>query len=228
MSVETAGSGFLADRRPKILFERHIFHNRTHGKFDAIAPGISNASAGGYGEVGGEQYERLERAMALDEQAALESASWGLAQIMRFNASAVGFSDVREMIEAFKDTEDQHIGAMATFIDHADLRQAIRSFNWLKFARGYNGTNFQKNSYDKKLALFHARYAVGPLPDLLVRAVQMALLFIGATGVGSVDGWFGEKTQKALLKFQQSQQLPLSGRPDDQTVALLIKAAGWS
>lgn len=34
LTVETLGSGFLPDRRPKILFERHIFHSETKGAFD--------------------------------------------------------------------------------------------------------------------------------------------------------------------------------------------------
>jgi hypothetical protein len=32
--VETSGCGFLPDRRPQILFERHIFHRLTKGRFD--------------------------------------------------------------------------------------------------------------------------------------------------------------------------------------------------
>jgi hypothetical protein len=31
--VETRGFGFLADRRPLILFERHKFHAATRGRF---------------------------------------------------------------------------------------------------------------------------------------------------------------------------------------------------
>src|SRR6185312_12521696 len=48
VAVETRGFGFLKDRRPQILFERHIFHRRTGGRFDAADPNISNAHAGGY------------------------------------------------------------------------------------------------------------------------------------------------------------------------------------
>jgi hypothetical protein len=33
--VETSGCGFLPDRRPAILFERHIFSSRTGRRFDA-------------------------------------------------------------------------------------------------------------------------------------------------------------------------------------------------
>ena len=227
LSVETAGSGYLSDRRPKILFERHKFHQFTQGQFDSVAPDLSQVTAGGYGEDGANQYDRLERAMALDETAALNSASWGLAQIMGFNADKVGFADVREMITAFTDSEDQQIGAMAAFITQSGLGNALRSGDWATFASGYNGPNFQQDGYDNKLAVFHARYEVGPLPDLLVRGVQMALIFIGVQGVGGVDGWFGKNTQNALLKFQEDERLAPSGKPDDATVAALMQRAGW-
>jgi hypothetical protein len=34
LTVETLGSGFLPDRRPRILFERHFFPSETKGAFD--------------------------------------------------------------------------------------------------------------------------------------------------------------------------------------------------
>jgi hypothetical protein len=74
--VQTAGFGFLPDRRPSLLFERHIFSGRTERRFDANHPQISG-SAGGYGQPGAHQYERLEEAIACDRRAALESASLG-------------------------------------------------------------------------------------------------------------------------------------------------------
>src|SRR5437870_864359 len=33
--VESSGAGYLGDRCPKILFERHLFHRSTGGRFDA-------------------------------------------------------------------------------------------------------------------------------------------------------------------------------------------------
>src|SRR5512147_1186377 len=90
MTVETRGCGFLPDRRPQILFERHVFHERTGGKYSSRAPGISNPAAGGYGPAGAHQYDRLESAMQLDRKAALESTSWGLGQVMGFNAATAG------------------------------------------------------------------------------------------------------------------------------------------
>src|ERR1700723_3384600 len=74
--VETNGFGFLSDRRPQILFERHIFHRLTGGKFDQAYPDISSATPGGY-SGGAAEYLRLQRALTLAERSALSSASWG-------------------------------------------------------------------------------------------------------------------------------------------------------
>src|SRR5436305_5353027 len=86
LSVETSGCGFLDDRRPKILFERHVFSRETNGGFDASHPDLSNPTAGGYGAGGAAQYDRLQRAIVLDREAALLSTSWGLGQVMGYNA----------------------------------------------------------------------------------------------------------------------------------------------
>jgi hypothetical protein len=79
LAVETSGCGFLADRRPEILFERHCFHRLTKGRFDD--GDISDPQPGGYGAGGAHQYDRLARAIAKDRTAALQSTSWGLAWI---------------------------------------------------------------------------------------------------------------------------------------------------
>ena len=73
----------MPDRRPQILFERHIFHRLTDGKFDDGQ--ISDPAAGGYGARGAAQYDRLALALAKDADAALQSASWGIGQIMGMN-----------------------------------------------------------------------------------------------------------------------------------------------
>jgi hypothetical protein len=79
LHVETSGCGFLADRRPQNLFERHIFSRETGGKFDITNPDISNRTPGGYGASGAHQYDRLAEAIKLDRGrppcAALRGAS---------------------------------------------------------------------------------------------------------------------------------------------------------
>src|SRR5690606_34779310 len=58
--VESSGGGFLADGRPKILFERHIFARETGGRFNQSHPGISGP-AGGYGAGGANQHLRFDQ-----------------------------------------------------------------------------------------------------------------------------------------------------------------------
>ena len=62
LTVETRGCGFLADRRPLILFERHYFSRLTKRKFDVQAPDISNKQWGGY-SGGTREYDRLGQAV---------------------------------------------------------------------------------------------------------------------------------------------------------------------
>jgi hypothetical protein len=224
MTVETKGCGFLADRRPLILFERHIFHKRTKGVFDARAPDLSDPSAGGYKGLARE-YGRLERAVALDRKAALESASWGLGQVMGFNAKSVGFVDVEAMVKAMSDSEDAQFQAMVTFIVRNNLSRHLQKGDWASFARAYNGPDFAKNKYDKKLEKEHARYLKGPLPDLSLRAAQLSLTYLGYTP-GPVDGWIGRRTQTALTKFQKDKKLPETGKLDNATRSALEAAAG--
>lgn len=152
MTVETKGCGFLPDRRPQILFERHVFRKRTGGRFDAAAPDLSHRAAGGYGPTGPHQYDRLIRAMALDEPAALESASWGLGQVMGFNAADAGYASVHEMVAAMCDSEDAQFGAMIGFVKTNNLSGHLQRGEWADFAFRYNGPDFQKNNYDTKLA----------------------------------------------------------------------------
>src|SRR5438552_10868991 len=89
LAVETSGCGYLPDRRPQILFERHIFHRLTNGKYDD--GDTSDPTPGGYGARGAPQYDRPNRAILKDRAAAVQSASWGLGQIMCMNFEKVGF-----------------------------------------------------------------------------------------------------------------------------------------
>ena len=118
--VETRGWGFLADRRPQILYERHVFNRLTHGKFRSTAPGISSPKAGGY--LGGsKEYDRLTQALALDREAALSSTSWGIGQVMGFHSAELGFDDVEQMITEIMISEDRQLAVMARFITGHNL-----------------------------------------------------------------------------------------------------------
>src|SRR6059058_5328981 len=71
LSVDASGCGYLPDRRPKILFERHVFSRLTEHRYDTGEADISQPTAGGYGAAGESQYARLNAALALDQASAL-------------------------------------------------------------------------------------------------------------------------------------------------------------
>ena len=218
IAVETAGCGFLADRRPEILYERHIFHKLTRGRFSD--PNLSDPTPGGYGAGGAHQYDRLEAAMALDRIAALKSASWGLGQVLGSNFKSAGFGNVDDMVQAMSDSEDAQLSAVSAFIAARRLDRALKAHDWTSFARGYNGPAFATNHYDVRLRGEFQKFSTGVLPDLSVRAAQLYLTFLGFHP-GPVDGFVGPRTRSALLEFQRKNGLAETGIVDDELLEKL-------
>lgn len=152
--VEASRSGFLADGRPKILFEAHQFSDRTDGRHDRSHPGISSPRWNRDLYVGGAgEYPRLAQAMALDREAALASASWGRFQIMGFNHEAAGFADIEDFVAAMHESEGRQLDAFVSFIrSHPAMHRALQEHDWAGFARAYNGPGYAQNAYDTRLA----------------------------------------------------------------------------
>jgi hypothetical protein len=223
VSVETSGKGFLPDRRPEILFERHIFSKRTSGRFDGSHPEISGPTPGGYGKRGSHQHARLAQAIAAHRQAALESASWGLGQIMGFNSARAGFRNVEEMVTAMMRSEDDQMQAMTNFLKSANLQATLERRDWTAFARAYNGPTFAKNRYDARLADAHTRFSASGLPDLDARAAQLLLLYHGFNP-GPIDGVAGTKTKSAVAAFCAKQGRAVPRTVDRELLQILNDA----
>jgi hypothetical protein len=219
LTVETRGCGFLSDRRPLILFERHYFSRLTKRRFDAQSPDISNKQWGGY-SGGTREYERLGRAVKLDRTAALRSASWGLGQVMGENFKAAGFPDVEPMVAAFVESENAQLEGMARFIAAIGADKHLRAHNWPAFAAAYNGPAYAQNSYDERLRAAHQKYVTGALPDLNIRAIQAYLVYLDLNP-GPVDGVVGRFTRSALRMFQEREGLPVREAFDTDMVKVV-------
>jgi len=221
LAVETKGCGFLPSRRPQMLYERHYFSRLTNHVYDD--DDISSPQPGGYGIAGEPQYDRLARAMELNRDAALQSCSWGLGQIMGSNYKLAGFANAEDMVTAMCDAEDAQLLAFAEFLRSTKLDAALRSHDWTTLARGYNGPEYSVNQYDVKLTTAYRKYSNGAPPDLTVRTAQLYLTYAGLKP-GPVDGAPGPHVQTALRQFQQQKGLPVTGTPDDATLTALEPA----
>lgn len=163
LEVESRGKGFDRQNRPIMLFEPHIFHRQlTAHKPGELQRAVDEGLA--YRKWGErkyplDSYPTLQKAIQIDLELALRSASWGLAQIMGFNHTAAGYRTARDMVEDFKKDEEIHVRAMVKFIISAGLDDEIRRRDWSGFARGYNGPGFAKNKYDTKLATAFAKWS---------------------------------------------------------------------
>lgn len=159
LDVESAGSGFDSNARPKMLFEPHIFYRNLSGanRDRAVQLGLAYANWGAL-PYPKDSYPRLVAAIGIDESAALRSASFGLGQILGENFKAAGFASVQAMVLAFVQSEAKQLEGMIAFIKANKLDQYLRSHNWAAFANGYNGAGYKKNAYDTKLANAFARW----------------------------------------------------------------------
>jgi hypothetical protein len=151
--------------------------------------------------------------MTFDEQAALESASWGLGQVMGFNAKTAGFADVHAMVDAMVAGEGAQLQAVANFIlANPPLRAAFLARDWANIAVHNNGANYAENDYDTKLSDRHAVFCTpASRPDLDPRTAQACLLYLHFKP-GGVDRLIGPRTQDALLPYRKAKSLT-AGEP---------------
>lgn len=168
-SVESNGAGLTKDTQgnlvPKILFERHIMFQRlrdyTPIKSADMAvkyPDIVNPKAGGY-KGGLSEHERLQRAVLIDRNTALESASWGQFQIMGYHWKALGYLSVQAFVNTMYSEQGQ-LEAFVKFIK-ADKRlvKALQEKDWVTFSRIYNGPAYQKNNYHIKMKEAYEKFS---------------------------------------------------------------------
>jgi N-acetylmuramidase/LysM domain len=137
---------------PPILFERHKFSMHSGRKFDALYPDISSRKPGGYiGKF--PEYKRLAKAVQLDREAALKSASWGAFQIMGSHYSALGFSTAEDFVRFLSHSEKNQleIFVKACVKVNPIWKKSLQEKDWVTFARAYNGADYKINKYDEKL-----------------------------------------------------------------------------
>jgi hypothetical protein len=162
LEVESRGSGFDKKGRPAMLFEPHLFHRELRDNAAKLAKATAEGLA--YpkwrsGNYPSDSYPRLFKAMAIDQTAALRSASWGLGQILGSNHRAAGYETPQDMVRAFMDDEEVHLAAMVAFLKANKLDDDLRAHRWSALARGYNGPGYATHNYHGRLAAAYAKWS---------------------------------------------------------------------
>lgn len=161
-AVEAPRGAFDDNGRPSILYERHVFSRNTSpkGKFNASHPDLSAVKGygrGGYGSFAA-QYGKLQKAYALDPEAAFEACSWGAFQVLGENAVSLGYESARAMALQLATSEAAHLDSYVRFIkvnglaDELGKCKAGNPDSCIPFVERYNGDGFRAFAYHTKFA----------------------------------------------------------------------------
>lgn len=174
IETETNGSPFEPDGiTPRFLPERHKFYS----ELKARAPGkLAKAVAAGlaipawspntqYKDLrsGADRKAVFERMAAIDAECAHRACSWGLGQIMGFEAEHLRYPGAIEMVQAMRTGGvESHLEALVRFLQYKNIVEALNrgeprevstaTFNYADVvAKRFNGELYAQHNYDVRL-----------------------------------------------------------------------------
>lgn len=228
--VESGGTDtWMVDGRPMppIRFEGHYFYKRLRGAklAKAISAGLASPKAGTVNNPGSysARYALYRRAEDINGQAAFESTSWGLGQVMGAHWSRLGFSSFTAMYDMACSGVGGQTELMARYIKAFNLVDELQSKGWKSFADQYNGPASAKNNYAAKIKAAYNRWSVADRVDPrvgLAKEWQANLKTLGYD-IGPVDGKIGIKTKIAVRKFQKDHGLVDDGKIGPMTISAI-------
>ncbi|WP_353640752.1 N-acetylmuramidase domain-containing protein [Mesorhizobium sp. WSM2239] len=225
VKVEAGTAGFWNSGEIKLLYEGHIAYKETSGALRAklVKAGLAWKNWGdkAYGKAT-QSRDRLRKAIEIAGDRAYRWASYGLGQIMGFNAELCGYVSAKAMFDKFLKGEPHQLDGMMRFIKASNLLAPMRAKDWHKFARGYNGSGYTKHSYHIRLEQAYASFAKGQPVDAwadgiltigdkgeAVEVLQRQLVALGADI--EIDGAFGRGTAQAVIEVQKKLGLKADG-----------------
>jgi len=163
IEVESGGRGFDKNTgKILIQFEPHWFKRKA-----PYAP--SGEWSVNKVDVQSKEWLAFNDAFHKDPNAAMESTSIGLPQIMGFHWKRLGYESVGHMWDDFKESTENHVAALITFIEtDRRLKQAMIDKDWHMIAYIYNGSGYMniahkygREPYNISLKKAYERYSGG-------------------------------------------------------------------
>ncbi|WP_244597759.1 N-acetylmuramidase domain-containing protein [Roseitalea porphyridii] len=245
--VESGGRAFAmigGRREPLIRFEGHYFDRLVadERRAEARRAGLASPKAGAVANPRrqADRWRLLERAAKIDRDAALQSVSWGIGQVMGAHWKRLGYASPEALAREARSGVEGQLRLMLRFIGVNRLTPLLHARDWAGFARRYNGPAYARNRYDVRLAAAHARHGgvrASPVraawtraPGVLgrgdkgdrVRDLQRMLTTAGYPL--RTDGAFGPRTDAALRAFQRRHGLVVDGLYGPRSAAALRRA----
>jgi hypothetical protein len=251
VEVETAGSPLEADgRTPNFLYERHVAYREAGARSKTLLaafvraglaiPKWSRATQYRDQRTSAQRLALMRQAVAVDEEVARRSASWGLGQTMGNECRALGFPSAVALVNYQIDGGiPAQLECMVREIKSKHLIGPLNAHAWAHVARSYNGAGYAANRYDTRLAAAYAKWTRAlprvsaretPPPEQSlsrdeVAALQRRLRAKGFPQVGKPDGIYGVSTVGAVSAFQAHEGLHVTGHLDAPTRQALEEAA---
>lgn len=234
VEVESAGEVYAlvkGKREPLVRFEGHYLDARLkNGERDrARKAGLASPKAGAVKNPKSQErrWDIINRAAAINRQAALESFSIGLGQVMTSHWKKLGFSSVDELIKLARRDAAGQLELMVRYIDEFGLVDELQRKDFTAFARGYNGPGGIKAGYHKKMAAAYKRISgsgvVSAATGMLrmgskgARVRELQQLLVRAGHAVNVDGDYGPATKTAVIAFQKAQRITADGVAGPET-----------
>lgn len=247
--IESAGKAFAhvnGKLLPLIRWEGHYFDRllRENKRAQARAAGLASprAQAVKNPRTQTARYALLERAMKIDEAAAIQSCSWGVFQVMGAHWKFLNFRSPQHLKETATRGIEGQVDLGIRFIKKNKLDRFIKSRDFVAFSRAYNGPAFRKNNYHTKLERWYNYYGGNGtqnnstylrLGSKGVRVKELQeLLNLASKDVYwhriETDGDFGPLTEAAVENFQTHKLITVDGVAGPQTMEKLATYANNS
>lgn len=221
--IESPKGPYMPDGRPYILYEAHVFARncKPKGKYNDDYPTLSTDrwDSALYGVGGDHQYRRLERAMGLDQHAALCACSWGAYQILGENYKMLGFDSPEEMVLYMVESEANQFECFIRFLNRAGIIPALRAKDWDTAFYKYNGSGFKKHGYDTRFLSIYRDLNSHTLRrgSSGIKVVRLQKLLNKFDFGLKIDGVFGPATEQAIKELQQKWGIVVDGIVGAQT-----------
>lgn len=235
--VEGGGrSGFNKAGYLVVLPEAHIFNRITKsrwlntyitvdGKRYPLA--TTNQKLNVYPVSDATRYAMIVAMCARDEDAALQSVSWGMFQMMGFNYRIGGYSTVQQMLKAFGTGEGPHLDAFVSFCLANKLDDEIRDKRFEAFAAVYNGPT-HKESYGSKLQTAYETYFALVGNDVVGASAKPAPVPIERRYLGEKGSHVSELQKLLIVKVEST--LPRDGNygPRTMNAVTALRGTGYN